>query len=506
MSKLQTDTNEAINAVLNAATLEEERTIAKQLCRLFFKNDDGDPFELSDGQADIWNCIMLKRQPRNQIITSTQYGKSEVISMATDLRSIAFREDYTILAGDQNKTDIIMGKAIDHLFDHPALEAQIDPLGVPKLERLKHEKSRERITWRDGGQIRTLTADARNRKRVKEVLTGQGARNIIEDEASLIPDDLQAMAMRMLGGFKDGWLLKIGNPFYRNHFHRTWQSPRYYKLFIDYEQAVAEGRYSRDFIEEMRQEPFFDVLYECKFPADDQVVTGGYRRLFSDELISNAIISEHDFQTKYATKEREYEDQLGKKQIIKVPEGQPRLGGDIAGGGSDGSEYVMRWPEVMRHEEGNKAEDVMQQVPVFTRLIDTYGLHHRDAAVDYGGLGQGVGDRLHEIDVYVNKVMFGGGAPEPKRFKNMRAYMYFELKRWLEEGGKIVDGAIVSQLPVIYYKSDSASRFQIEPKEDLKKRLKELGLTVTSPDAADAAVLTFADSTDLVDEDDFEFL
>lgn len=499
MKNIQNDVSNAINTTL--AEPHNERLIAKQLCRLFFKNDDGDPFNLTDGQADIWNIIMLKRHLRNQVETSTQYGKSETVAMATDLRSIAFKEDFTILAGDQNKTDIIMGKAIDHLFDHPILEAQIDPLGVPKLERLKHEKSRSRITWRDGGEIRTLTADARNRKRVKEVLTGQGARNIIEDEAALIPDDLQAMVMRMLGGFKDGWLLKIGNPFYRNHFHRSSISDKYFKIWINYEQAIREGRYTRDFIEEMRGEPFFDVLYEVLFPPDDEVVTGGYRRLFSDDLISDAIISEHIFRTKYATKEIETEE--GK---IFVPEGEARLGGDIAGGGSDGSEYVMRWPTVMRHEEGNKIDDVMQQVPVFTRLIGKYALHSSNAAVDYGGLGQGVGDRLHELDVYVNKVMFGGSSPDKKRYKNNRAYMYFEFKRWLEDGGKLVDGDIAAQLPSIYFKSDSSSRFQIEPKEDLKKRLKELGLTVTSPDAADAGALTFADNSKLIDEDDFEFL
>lgn len=494
------EAGELVAGVLRQGFDESERELAKKLCKLFFKDDDGNPFELTDGQADIFGIIVFKRHRRNQVIASTQYGKSETIAMATDLRAIVFGEDYTILAGDQNKTDIIMGKAINHLFDHPALESQIDPLGVPKLERLKHEKSRERITFRDGGSIRTLTADARNRKRVKEVLTGQGARNIIEDEAPLIPDDLQAMAMRMLGGFKDSWLLKIGNPFYRNHFYRTWKSPKYFRIFIDYIQALKEGRYDESFIEEMRDEPFFDILYECKFPADDQVVTGGYRRLFSDELIEKAQITEAEFR-KLCTKEIE-----GKEGKINVPEGEARLGGDMAGGGSDGSEYVMRWPAVMRHEEGNKQEDTMQQVPVFRRLIGKYKMHAANAAVDYGGLGQGVGDRLHEMDVFVNKVMFGGGSPNPKKYKNQRAYMYFEFHKWVKNGGKIVDSAILAQLPAIYYKSDSSDRFQIEPKEDLKKRLKELGLTVTSPDAADAAALTFADNSELIGEDDFEFL
>lgn len=484
------------------AKLQAERENAKRLCAMFFKDDDGNPFRLVDGQADIWNVIMLKRHQRNQVETTTQYGKSETISMAVVLRSITYHEKWTILAGDQNKSDIIMGKAIQHIFDHPTLIEQIEMAGLPKLEKLKHQKSQDRITWRDGGEIRTLTADARNRKRVKESLTGQGARNIIEDEAALIPDDLQAMVMRMLGGHKDSFLLKIGNPFYRNHFYRTSKSKKYFRLRITWEQAVAEGRLTMDFIEEMRHEPFFDVLYEVKFPPDDEVVTGGYRRLFSDEMISNAIITQEEYEVML--------DHAGEDGTVVLPNGERvltgerRLGGDFAGGGSDRSSYTFRTPQVMKLISTNKIDDTMQQVPIVEEYADGYDVLNANVGVDYGGLGQGIGDRLYEKDRYVVKVMFGGSSSEPKKYKNARAEMYFKLHDWLREGGKIVDSPEWQELAVVYYKSDSSGRFQIEPKEDLKKRLKELGLTVTSPDVPDSAVLTFADNSDMIDDDDFE--
>lgn len=479
----------------DAAKLQAERENAKALCAMFFKDDDGNPFQLVDGQADIFNVIMLKRHQRNQIETTTQYGKSETISMAVVLRSITYHEKWTILAGDQNKSDIIMGKAIQHIFDHPTLIEQIEMAGLPKLEKLKHQKSQDRITWRDGGEIKTLTADARNRKRVKETLTGQGGRNIIEDEAALIPDDLQAMVMRMLGGHKDSFLLKIGNPFYRNHFYRSSNNKKYHKIRIDWKQAVAEGRLTMDFIEEMRTEPFFDILYEVLFPPDDQVVTGGYRRLFSDQLIADALITEEEYQ-KLCTVEL--------ASGIKVPEGERRMGDDFAGGGSDRSSYVFRTPIAMKLLETNQNDDTMQQVPTVEQYADQYEVMNGNIGVDYGGLGQGIGDRLYEKDRYVNKVMFGGGASERSKYKNKRAEMYFLFKQWLEAGGKIVDSPEWQELAVVYYKSDSSSRFQIEPKEDLKKRLKELGLTVTSPDVADAGALTFADNSEMIDDDDFE--
>lgn len=477
------------------AQLQAERDIAKRLCAKFFKDDDGLPFRLTDGQADIFGTIVFKRHRRVQVETTTQYGKSETISMAVLLRSQSKREKWTIIAPDQAKADIIMGKSIQHIFDHEVFIDQIVLEDIPKAEKLKHKRNQERITWKNGGEIRTLTADARNRKRVKESLTGQGARNIIEDESALIPDDLQAMVMRMLGGHKDSFLMKIGNPFYNNHFERTSKSKRYHKIYINWHQAVAEGRYTTDFIEEMRQEPFFDILYEVKFPPKDEVVTGGYRRLFPDDLIEQALITEEEYQEMCKVELESGE---------KVPEGERRLGNDFAGGGSDRSSFVFRTPQVMKLLQTNKTDDTMQHVVTVQDYKKQFEVTSGNIGNDYGGLGQGVSDRLYELDMYVIKVMFGGSAPEPKKYKNMRAYMYYQFKVWLENGGKIVDSPEWQELSVVYFKTDSSSRFQIEPKEDLKKRLKELNMTVTSPDVADAGALTFADNTEMIDDDDFE--
>ena len=188
----------------------------------------------------------------------------------------------------------------------------------------------------------------------------------------------------------------------------------------------------------------------------------------------------------------------------KVPEGERRLGNDFAGGGSDRSSFVLRTPKAMKLLETNKTDDTMQHVVTVQKYKDRFKVGSGNVGNDYGGLGQGVSDRLYELDVYVNKVMFGGSAPEPKKYKNMRAFMYYQFKVWLENGGKIVDSPEWQELSVVYFKTDSSSRFQIEPKEDLKKRLKELNMTVTSPDVADAGALTFADNSEMIDDDDFE--
>ena len=103
------------------------------------------------------------------------------------------------------------------------------------LDRLRRERSRNHITFTSGGGIQTLTLDARNAKRSLEATLGFGGNRLILDESSLIDDPLYSTVKRMAGGYayRDTFLLEIGNPFYRNHFLRTWNQSNYKKIFID---------------------------------------------------------------------------------------------------------------------------------------------------------------------------------------------------------------------------------------------------------------------------------
>lgn len=466
--------------------LQAARQAAKETVKLYFKDDYGNPYQMTHGQADIFNSILSRSHPRIQIIAPRQYGKSDAISMAVLIRSRAFAEKWAIVAGQKDKAMIIMNRVIQHAFDHEYFYESLELDKSQSLDRLRRERSKDHISWAGGGSVQIFTADTKNKQRTKEALTGFGSPNVIADEASLVPNDSMGMILSMLGGHKDNFLLKVGNPFYRNHFLKTWHSDRYKKIFIDYHQALTEGRYTEDYIEEMRNEPFFDILYECKFPDINAITIDGYRKLISDELLESAFITEDE----------------GKELM----QGRTKLGGDFAGGGNDRSAYVIRWPKVMKLIETNKIADTMQQVPIVERFMSEYNVADNDVSLDYGGLGQGVVDRLKEKDRYVNGVMFGGSSPDTTRYKNMRAYMYYQLYNWLKDGGKIIRNDSFYELSVVNYKEDSERKFQIQPKEELKKVLKELGITATSPDIADAAALTFADNSHLITESDFAFV
>jgi hypothetical protein len=455
------------------------RELAKKLVRENFKNDKGDPFEMSDGQADIFNTIVLKLHPRNQIIAPTQYGKSSVVAIALIVRSQKFKDDFAIVTGSEPKSQIIMEKVIQHTFDDERWYSKLELDPNEPLDRIRRQRTRKHLNWLGGGSIRTFTADARNRQRVKEALTGFGSPNIIEDEASLIPDDVQAMILRMLGGHEGGWLLKIGNPFYRNHFFRTSISDLYNNIFIDYLQGLVEGRYTEEFIDEMRPEAFFDVLYECKFPDEDAVNDAGWRRL----------ITSADLERAFDSAELE----------VPRPVGRPRLGVDVAGGGKNWTTFVLRYDNYMVLLEKNRDPDIMSQVGRIEQYMREYSIKGFDVTVDDNGIGQGICDRLAEKDVMVNRFKGGTSAVDKEKYSNLKTEAFWLLRTWIKNNGKIIKHTDFYQIIEINYKVNSATKLKTESKDEMLKR------GVQSPDVADAASMTFS-ATNITTADDIAFL
>lgn len=458
-------------------TRAQKRLAAKELVRTYFKNDTGDQFEMSDGQSDIFIAIVAKEAPRIECIAPTQFGKSSIVAIALIVRTQLFHEDFGIVTGSEPKSQIIMEKVIQHTFDHERWYSKLELDPDEPLDRIRRQRTRKHLNWLGGGSIRTFTADARNRQRVKESLTGFGSPNLIEDEASLIPDDLQSMILRMLGGHKGGFLFKIGNPFFRNHFFRTHNSDKYKHIFIDYHQGLREGRYTETFIEEMRGESFFDVLYECKFPSEDEINEQGWRRLITDTQLEDAF----------------------DRADIEPPKGTPRLGVDVAAGGKNYTVFVLRYNNKMILLEKNRDADLMAQVAKIEYYMREYNIEPTFVSVDDTGVGHGVGNRLAEKEIYVNTVSEGGKAVESNQFINMRAEMYWLLGQWVKNGGKIVKHEGFYEITNINYKEDSSSRLKIEPKADMQKR------GIQSPDVADAASLTFSNNA-VATADDISFM
>lgn len=135
-----------------------------------------------------------------------------------------------IVAPSNDKAKLTMRYYIEHLGDNPLFAAQLEK--NTRLERLKQEESKERITLRNGGGIFVLSAQQRNATKSIEAAMGEGADIVILDESCLVQDNTEATIFRMIAGKgPNAFYCKIGNPFYvdppHSHFHTTWNDPRY---------------------------------------------------------------------------------------------------------------------------------------------------------------------------------------------------------------------------------------------------------------------------------------
>jgi hypothetical protein len=439
----------------------EKREKLKSLEQLFRLN--GKPLELSPHQELIFESIIGQTNPRVQVLAPTQYGKSLTVALATLPAVVGTEERFVILAPTEKKARIIMDYIIEHCFDSNLFLNALDLEQGVTFDRLRRERTRTHLTFKKGGGVMILTLDAKNSKRNIEAAMGFGGNRIILDESSLIPDPLYATVKRMLGGYpyRETFLLEIGNPFYRNHFLRTWQNDNYQKIFIDYHIGLEEGRYSQEFIDEMRQEAFFDIFYECKFPDEDIIDTRGYRVLINNDLFEKSIID------------------------IPETEGELKLGADIGGGG-DSNVYILRNQKNAWVEGANRSDDTMTNVVEIENILKKYpNLKPENIFVDDIGIGRGVTDRLKEKKIKINGISVGMPPKDKTRYKNLKAEASWAMKLWLENGGKLQRKGDLRQITWLKYKVDTDKVLSIEPKDELKMRVGK------SPDYADALLLTF---------------
>lgn len=437
-----------------------ERLVCLQLLKLF--KIDGRPANevATEGQLEIFHAIVFRKMTRVQVLCSTQYGKSLFVALGILVVSCIQEELVSVVAPTEAKSKVIMRYYIDHLGDSPIFYSQLEK--NTKLERLRMEENKDRIVLRSGGGIVTISASAGNARRGIEAAMGEGSKIVISDESSLIPDEIEATVFRMIAGKgPDAFYCKIGNPFYRNHFLRSNNDPNYHHIFIDYKQALTEGRYNEAFIEEARKKPHFDILFECKFPKEDFMDDRGYIRLFTDAEIENA-------------------------SRVAEPFGEKRLGADIAEGGGDYNVIGLRTANYATILTRFKNPDTMMLTGQVVSAARSLEIDDRNIFLDTIGVGKGAYDRLVEQKYRATSVKFSEKADDEIQFANLRAECYWRFKSWLSSGGCLDPEEDWSQLQCIKYKVDSSGRMQIMPKDEMRKVMH------ASPDAPDAIAMTFA--------------
>lgn len=155
------------------------------------------------------------------------------------------------------------------------------------------------------------------------------------------------------------------------------------------------------------------------------------------------------------------------------------LGVDPAAGG-DNSAIVMRSANLQEVLFNQKLQDIMALVSLIAKF-------YRDKQADYividkTGIGQGVFDRLKEMDMPVRGVSFGEKS-EDDQFGNLKAEWHWRERKWITSGGKLLQNLGWNEFEVVKYKNKDG-KIVIQPKEELFKD------GIASPNVVDAAVLT----------------
>jgi len=249
----------------------------------FYKNVDGSSLVLTPTQVELFENIFYKTHPLNITIAFTRYGKSLTTALAVLTRCLFYPEKWAIIAPTEKQAKIIMNYIIEHLFDNEFISPKLQLEAGESLERLRRERSKKRLTFKifesnQVSEIYILSAHSTKEDPLKGLL-GFGAENIVLDESALIDDKVYVGILRMLGDSKEPFLFELGNPIKRNHFFDSYNNPKYHKIVIDYQKGLEEGRITQEQVDLMRDKPYFDVLYECKFPESYGVIVNKEEQL-----------------------------------------------------------------------------------------------------------------------------------------------------------------------------------------------------------------------------------
>lgn len=155
------------------------------------------------------------------------------------------------------------------------------------------------------------------------------------------------------------------------------------------------------------------------------------------------------------------------------------LGVDPAAGG-DNSAIVLKSGNLQEILFNQKLQNTMDLVGV---IMEQYRKQSADfIVVDKTGIGQGVFDRLREMNYPVRGVSFGEKS-EDDQFGNLKAEWHWRERKWLLGGGRLLYDIAWNEFEYVKYKNKDG-KIVIQPKEELFKD------GIASPNCVDAAVLT----------------
>lgn len=286
-----------------------------------------------------------------------------------------------------------------------------------------------------------------------------------------------------------------------NYYHQQWQKAEagdseFIAIFVpwfwqdEYRKAVPKGFSLTGEEQELKE------IYELD---DEQIM---FRRFKIAELSADGEDGSNSFKQEYPMSAAEAFLVSGGDTLIQPPvvtkarktkcfgSGPLIIGVDPARFGNDKTAIIRRRGRAAYGVKTYAKRSTMEIAGIVSTIIKEE--NPAQVAIDVGGLGAGVVDRLIELghkDVVV-AINFGSSAIDSERYINRRAEMWWKMGGWLSGDMPVMIpdlDSLHSDLCGPRYTHDSNSRKQLESKEAMRKR------GVKSPDEGDALALTFAE-------------
>lgn len=252
-------------------TKKEKLRKIKTLVKGFFKNSSGEPFLLTDGQAWMFYNVINPHIKWLWQSAPTRYGKSDVLAMGLLYLAVIKHLKIPVVAGTEEKANKIMEYVVTHVSDRPELYKNLLGGDIRKVERLKIMMSKGGLRWADGGWIYITSVESRKIIGEGEKVVGEGGDVVVLEEAGLIKREEQFSKVVRMPEETRGWgkLIMSGNAIENSIFEKAYNNDLYKKVRINLEQAIKEGRFTRDFLDQKKSQTTskdWKRYYEVLFP------------------------------------------------------------------------------------------------------------------------------------------------------------------------------------------------------------------------------------------------
>ena len=323
--------------------------------------------------------------------------------------------------------------------------------GIPNV---KFNEAELTVILPNGCTIRLCGADNADN------LRGIYLDGVVMDEMADMKPNVWGEVVRPTLTDRQGWALFIGTPKGINLFYELYQKALIHPDWhVSLFRASETGLLKKEELDAARgdmTENKYAQEFECDFAAsnDDILIP-----------VSMAV----------AAAQRDI-NKMEVKGNFRV------MGVDVARYGNDSSVIVMR--EGLKVYEPIVFENISNTDLASEVMEHTHKFQPEMVNID-SGRGEGVIDTLRANRYRVNEIAFGG-RPSSPMYRNKRAEMWHNMKKFLESGGCIPnDTKLIAELAAQTYNM-GADIFTLTSKDMMRKN------GMRSPDIADALALTFA--------------